>query len=87
MSKKPQKSSRQSSRKSQPRQLSKSLPPKNLLEQPANKVVAFRDERGWKRYQNPKDIALGILIEAGELAEHFHYFQGRLSFPRFYAKC
>lgn len=49
---------------------------KNLFEELAKEIVAFRDGRDWERYQNPKNIALGILIEAGELAEYFHYLEG-----------
>lgn len=52
------------------------LNPKNLFEELAKEIVAFRDARDWERYQNPKNIAMGILIEAGELAEYFHYMEG-----------
>jgi len=31
----------------------------------------FRDERDWKQFHNPKDLAAAIAIEAGELQEHF----------------
>lgn len=34
-------------------------------------AVAFRDERDWKQFHRPKDLALGLLAEAGELAEVF----------------
>jgi len=37
------------------------------------RVIAFRDERDWKKYHNPKDLALSINIEAGELAEIFQW--------------
>jgi len=37
------------------------------------KVIDFRDERDWKQYHNPKDLALSINIEAGELAEIFQW--------------
>ena len=39
-------------------------------------VVEFRDQRNLKQYHNPKDLALGMIIEASELAEHFQYWQG-----------
>jgi NTP pyrophosphatase (non-canonical NTP hydrolase) len=32
-------------------------------------VVAFRDARDWARFHRPKDLALGLVAEAGELAE------------------
>jgi NTP pyrophosphatase (non-canonical NTP hydrolase) len=35
------------------------------------KLVAFRDERDWAQFHNPKDLALAISIEAGELNELF----------------
>lgn len=35
------------------------------------KLVQFRDERDWKQFHNPKDLAQAISIEASELQEHF----------------
>ena len=34
-------------------------------------VLQFRDERDWKQFHTPKDLAMDISIEAGELLEHF----------------
>lgn len=34
-------------------------------------LVKFRDERDWAQFHNPKDLALAINIEAGELLELF----------------
>ena len=34
-------------------------------------AIAFRDERDWKQFHRPKDLALGLTAEAGELAELF----------------
>jgi NTP pyrophosphatase (non-canonical NTP hydrolase) len=34
-------------------------------------LVNFRDERDWKQFHNPKDLALALSIEAGELLEAF----------------
>jgi NTP pyrophosphatase (non-canonical NTP hydrolase) len=34
-------------------------------------VIAFRDERDWKKFHTIKDIALSMFVEAGELSEHF----------------
>lgn len=34
-------------------------------------VVAFRDAREWKKFHNPKELAIGISVEAGEVLEHF----------------
>ena len=36
-------------------------------------VREFRDERDWKQFHTPKDMALSLLLEAGELAEHFQW--------------
>lgn len=34
-------------------------------------AIRFRDERDWAQFHTPKDLALGLTIEAGELAELF----------------
>lgn len=34
-------------------------------------AVRFRDERDWRQFHHPKDLALGLGIEAGELGELF----------------
>src|SRR5574341_1219166 len=36
-------------------------------------VLAFRDERDWKQFHNPKDLAISIMLEAAELLEHFQW--------------
>ena len=38
-----------------------------------DKIIAFRDVRDWKQFHTPKDLATGLLLEAGEVAEHFHW--------------
>jgi dCTP diphosphatase len=43
------------------------------LEALAEKIVAFRDEREWKQFHNPKDVALSMVLEAAELLEHFQW--------------
>lgn len=37
--------------------------------------IAFRDERDWAQFHNPKDLALGLSIEAAELNELFLWKQ------------
>jgi dCTP diphosphatase len=37
------------------------------------RIIAFRDERYWKQFHNPKDLAISLLLEAGELLEHFQW--------------
>lgn len=34
-------------------------------------LIKFRDERDWAQFHNPKDLALALNIEAGELLECF----------------
>lgn len=41
------------------------------MEEAINKLRAFRDARDWKKFHNPKDLALALSIEASELAEVF----------------
>jgi len=36
-------------------------------------VLAFRDERDWKPFHNPKDLAISITLEAAELLGHFQW--------------
>jgi dCTP diphosphatase len=38
-----------------------------------SKVREFLEERDWKRYQNPKDLAESICIEAAELLQLFQW--------------
>jgi hypothetical protein len=33
--------------------------------------LEFREERDWKKYHNPKDLAITISLEANELLENF----------------
>ncbi len=37
------------------------------------KVAAFRDERNWAQYHNPKDLAISLSLEAAELLECFQW--------------
>ena len=34
-------------------------------------LIKFRDEREWEQFHNPKDLAIAISIESGELLEQF----------------
>ncbi|CAN5624988.1 hypothetical protein BH23BAC1_BH23BAC1_39630 [soil metagenome] len=40
---------------------------KNITE----KLIAFRDERDWAQFHNPKDLAIALNIEASELLQVF----------------
>lgn len=37
------------------------------------KIIKFRDERDWKQFHNPKDLALSLVLEASEVLEHFQW--------------
>lgn len=37
------------------------------------KAVAFRDARDWRKFHNPKDMAISISLEAAELLEVFQW--------------
>ncbi len=34
-------------------------------------LIEFRDARDWKQFHNPKDLAVALSIESGELLEAF----------------
>lgn len=38
-------------------------------------LLRFRDERDWEQFHNPKDLALALNVEAGELLEQFLWKQ------------
>ncbi|KKR51156.1 MAG: Nucleotide pyrophosphohydrolase [Candidatus Curtissbacteria bacterium GW2011_GWA1_40_16] len=33
----------------------------------------FRDERGWKKYHRPKDLAISLTLETAEFLDHFKW--------------
>jgi len=37
------------------------------------KIKKFRDERDWMQFHNHKDMALSLMLEAGEVLEHFQW--------------
>ncbi len=37
------------------------------------KILRFRDERNWRQFHNPKDLAISISLEAAELLENFQW--------------
>ena len=39
--------------------------------------MAFRDERHWKQFHNPKDVALSLALEVAEVLEHFQWKNGK----------
>lgn len=37
------------------------------------KILQFRDDRNWKQFHTPKDLAISISLEAAELLENFQW--------------
>ena len=46
------------------------------LESLTTRILAFRDERNWKQFHNPKDLALSLSLEASEVLEIFQWKSG-----------
>ena len=44
-----------------------------MLQDVISQVLKFRDDRNWKQFHNPKDIAISISLEAAELLEIFQW--------------
>ena len=44
-----------------------------MTQETINQVLKFRDDRNWKQFHNPKDLALSICLEAAELLEVFQW--------------
>ncbi len=43
----------------------------NDIDKIINALIKFRDERDWKKFHNPKDLAIALNIEVSELLELF----------------
>ncbi|MER1968882.1 nucleotide pyrophosphohydrolase [Castellaniella sp. GW247-6E4] len=41
------------------------------MDQALQRLRQFRDDRDWQQFHNPKDLAVALSIEAGELLEAF----------------
>jgi NTP pyrophosphatase (non-canonical NTP hydrolase) len=37
------------------------------------RLVEFREARGWAKYHTPKNLAISAAVELGELLEHFQW--------------
>lgn len=46
------------------------------LQELTRQVLAFRDERDWKQFHNPKDVAVSLVLEATEVLELFQWKNG-----------
>jgi len=46
---------------------------KITFEEAAAKAIEFRNDRDWKQFHNPKDLAISVSLEASELLELFQW--------------
>ena len=44
-----------------------------MKQETIDEVLKFRDDRNWKQFHNPKDLAISISLEAAELLEVFQW--------------
>ena len=44
-----------------------------MTKETIKQLLKFRDERNWKQFHNPKDLAISICLEAAELLEVFQW--------------
>jgi len=44
-----------------------------MTQETIDQVIKFRDDRDWKQFHNPKDLAISICLEAAELLEIFQW--------------
>ena len=49
---------------------------KQTLDVLTAQIVAFRDARDWAQFHNPKDVALSLSLEVGEVLEHMQWVNG-----------
>ena len=47
-----------------------------MRQETIDEVLKFRDDRNWKQFHNPKDLAISISLEAAELLEVFQWSAG-----------
>lgn len=45
----------------------------DALDRLRRRVAEFAAERDWDQFHNPKNLAMALVIEAGELMEHFQW--------------
>lgn len=44
-----------------------------MTEETINAILKFRDDRNWRQFHTPKDLAISISLEAAELLEVFQW--------------
>ena len=45
--------------------------PQDSIQKLTNDICEFRDARDWAKFHSPKEMAVAIVAEAGELLQHF----------------
>lgn len=45
----------------------------SIMKELIQKIIQFRDERNWKQFHSPENLAKSISIEAAELLENFQW--------------
>ena len=50
------------------------------IEKLQRRLQAFADERDWNQFHSPKNLSMALIVEAGELAEHFQWLTQEESF-------
>lgn len=44
-----------------------------MKQETIDQILKFRDDRDWKQFHNPKDLAISISLESAELLEIFQW--------------
>ncbi len=44
-----------------------------MKDETIKQIIKFRDDRDWKQFHNPKDLAISLSLEAAELLEVFQW--------------
>ena len=52
-----------------------------LRDETIQRVLKFRDDRDWRQFHTPKDLAISISLEAAELLEVFQWSGADLECP------
>lgn len=50
------------------------------IEKLQQRLQAFADQRDWNQFHSPKNLSMALIVEAGELAEHFQWLTQEESF-------
>ena len=52
----------------------------NQLEKLRQQIGDFAEKRDWNQFHSPKNLAMALIVEAGELVEQFQWITQRESF-------